>query len=110
MSSGRFDCTTNKAEAVLVYVEAGANSGEYLIYFMNGNTKTYIIMEDKAAGGKFTTDKASATVFEWDAKINTMVVLEDSNNRAFGAQATSTYENFSSYDASNAYNWAQFVE
>ena len=108
VTSGRFDGTLEASEAVSVYVEISGS--DYYIYFMDGETKTYIVMSDKAAGGSFTTDKASATVFEWNATINTLVVAEDSNNRAFGAGASATNNNFSCYDTSNTYNWGQFNE
>ena len=108
VSNGRFDCTTVEADATVYYVEVV--TGGYLLYFMDGETKTYIAIADKAAGGSHVTDAASATVLEWNADLNTLVVAEDSNNRAFGSGATSTYENFSSYDASQSgYNWGQFI-
>lgn len=108
VSSGRFDCTTVEADATVYYVEVV--TGGYLLYFMDGETKTYIAIADKSTGGSYVTDAASATVLEWNADLNTLVVAEDSNNRAFGSGATSTYENFSSYDASQSgYNWGQFI-
>lgn len=108
LTSGRFDCTTVEADATVYYVESV--TGGYLLYFMDGTTKTYIAIADKAAGGSHVTDAASATVMEWNADLNTLVVAEDSNNRAFGSGATTTYENFSSYDASQTgYNWGQFI-
>mgnify|MGYP006974627348 CR=1 FL=1 len=66
-------------------------------------------MGDSSSGGAFTTDKASATVFEYNATVDTLVVAEDSNNRAFGVGATSTYDNFSAYDITGTYNWGKFV-
>ncbi|MBO5737005.1 MAG: endonuclease, partial [Clostridia bacterium] len=108
ITSGRFDCTTNAANAVQVYVENV--SGGQRLYMLNGTTKTYFVFADKAAGGSTTTDASSATVFEWNSDLNTLVVADDSNNRAFGAGNTSTYESFSAYDASNSgYNWGQFA-
>lgn len=108
ITSGRFDCSYSSSDAIKVYVEI--SEGNYYLYFMNAGVKTYINMDDKAAGGVHVTDKASATVYEWNATLNTLVVAEDTNNRAFGAGKTSTYTNFSSYDASQAdYNWGQFI-
>ena len=76
---------------------------------MVDNTKTYIVMGDSSTGGNLTTDAAAATVFEWNATVNTMVVADDANNRTMGCGATSTYNNFSCYDISGNYNWVQFV-
>ena len=109
VTSGRFNGTTDATAAVLVYIENGANAGEYLLYFMDGTTKTYIVMDDTSAGAKLVTTAAEASVFEWNATLKTMVVAEDSNNRAMGCGATSTYASFSCYDVSNTYNWVQFV-
>ncbi|MBQ8414267.1 MAG: hypothetical protein IJX58_03365 [Clostridia bacterium] len=109
VTGGRFDGTLDASAATTFYVEAGANSGEYLLYFYNADVKTYIVMGDSSTGGSTATDDDSATVFDWNDTIKTLVVAEDSNNRAFGCQPTSTYNNFSSYDASNSYNWGQFV-
>ena len=108
IGSGRFDGSYNVSDAIKVYVEI--SDANYYLYFMNAGVKTYINMDDKAAGGVFVTDKASATVYEWNATLNTLVVADDANNRAFGTDPTKTYTNFSSYDASNAqYNWGQFI-
>ncbi len=109
VTSGRFDGTYNADEAAVFYVEAAASAGEYLLYFMNGTTKTYIVMGDSTTGGSTTTDATSATVFEWNTEKNTLAVADDSNNRAFGAGATSTYANFSAYDLSGSYNWGAFI-
>ena len=108
VSSGRFNGAYTAAEAAKVYVEVV--EGGYLIYFFNNEVKTYIVMDDKSAGGSFATEQASATVFEWNEDKKTLAVADDANNRAFGAGATSTYANFSCYDLTGSYNWGQFVE
>jgi len=42
--------------------------------------------------------------------LNTLVVADDGNNRAFGSKTTNTYDNFSPFDANNTgYNWGQFT-
>ena len=107
ISSGRFNGTYSESEAVSVYVENVTDG--FLLYILNGTTKTYICIEDKSAGGSFSTAAATATVFEWNAEKATAAVADDSNNRAFGCGATSTYANFSAYDLSGDYNWGQFV-
>ena len=108
IADGRYGGKYTTDEAVKVYVEK-ADNGLY-IYFLDGTTKTYIVMADKAAGGSFTTDKASATIFEYNATIDTLVVAEDSNNRAFGVGATATFDTFSAYDITGSYNWGKFVK
>jgi len=107
VSNGRFNCTYNESEAVSVYVEYVPDG--FLLYFMDGNTKQYICMGDSSTGGSFSTDAASATVFEWNAEKATAAVAEDSNNRAFGCDATKTHTNFSCYDLSGNYNWGKFT-
>ena len=109
ITSGRFDCTTNKDDAAVFYVEETTDG--YLLYMNVGSTKTYIIMDDKSAGGSTTTNASEATVFVWNADLKTLVVADPDNVRAFGAQNTSTYTNFSTYATSNTegYNWGQFI-
>ena len=107
ISSGRFVGTYTESEAASVYVENV--TGGFLLYMLDGTTKTYIIIEDKSDGADLDTDAATATVFEWNAEKATAAVADDSNNRAFGCSATSTYANFSAYDLSGSYNWGQYV-
>ena len=107
VSNGRFNGSYNESEAVSVYVEYVPNG--FLLYFLDGNTKQYICMGDSSTGGSFSTDAASATVFEWNAEKATAAVAEDSNNRAFGCDSTKTYTNFSCYDLSGNYNWGKFT-
>ena len=109
VSSGRFNGTLTAADAAIVYVEAAANAGEFYLYMTDGTTKTYICIADSSTGGSLNTDKASATVFEWSADKATLAVADDANNRAFGASATSTYNNFSCYDLTGSYNWGKFT-
>lgn len=107
ITDGRFNGSLDATKAVVVYVEEV--DGGYLLYFFEGETKTYVVMADKSAGGSFVTDAATATVFEWNAEKATLAVADDSNNRAFGAGATSTYNNFSAYDITGSYNWGAFT-
>jgi hypothetical protein len=112
VTNGRFDCSTNAADAVVITVSTV--EGGYVLSFQMGGATQYIVMEDNSTGGKFTTKAEEATVFEWNASLNTYVVAEDSNSRAFGAGVSSTYENLSPYDASSAtnagkYNWGVFT-
>ncbi len=109
-TSGRFNASAKEADAVLVYVEKV--DGGFKMYTTDGTTKTYICMDDKAAGAVFTNDAAAATVYEWNAEFGTLAVAEDSNNRALGTDPAKNYENFSSYDITNGakYDWVSFVE
>ncbi len=113
VTSGRFDCSTNKADAVEVTVSQV--DGGFVLSFQMGGATQYIVMADSSTGGSFTTNASEATVFEWNAELNTYMVSEDSNSRAFGAGVDSTYSNFSAYDASSEtnagkYNWGVFTK
>ena len=105
ITGGRFDGTYEKSEAAKVTVSTV--EGGYLLSFGD----EYIVIGDTSSGASVTTDPSLATVFEWNASLNTYVVAEDSNNRGFGADATVTkYNNVSTYDVSNAqYNWGVFT-
>ena len=112
VTGGRFDCSTNKADAVEVTVYQV--DGGFVLGFMMGGAEQYIVMEDSSSGGKLTTNASEATVFEWNADLSTYMVAEDSNSRAFGAGVSSTYTNLSPYDASSSanegkYNWGVFT-
>lgn len=105
ITGGRFDGTYEKSEAAKVTVSTV--EGGYLLSFGS----EYIVIGDTSSGASLTTDPSVATVFEWNASLNTYVVAEDSNNRGFGADATVTkYNNVSTYDVSNTqYNWGVFT-
>lgn len=109
IASGRFQGTYTEADATVFYVEAAATAGNYLLYYMDGTTKTYVVFEDSTTGASVTTDSTAATEFEWNTDKNTLAVAEDSNNRAFAVGATATYDNFSAYDLSGTYNWGQYT-
>ena len=109
VTSGRFNGTTDYSKAAKIYVEI--SNGLYYIYFNDAsNVKQYVVMDDKAAGCALTSDKASATLFEWNATLATLEVEDDTNARAFGCQTTSESTSFSSYAVSNTtgYNWGQY--
>ena len=109
VSSGRFTGSYDAADAVVVYIEKTETDGEVLIYFFNGETKTYIVMGDKTTYCSTTTTASGATAFEWNAEKNTYVVADDANNRAFGFDRTKNFTTFSAYDVSGDYNWGQFT-
>lgn len=108
-TDNRFNGTANEADALVVYIENV--DGGYLIYTMNGSTKTYICMTDAAAGAATATNKAEATVYEWNGTLNTFVVAEDGNNRGFATDSSKDFTTFSAYDAVNGskYVWGQFT-
>ena len=106
VSSGRFNGVTSESGAAVVTVKT-VDGG----YILSVGTQ-YIVMEDKAAGCGFTTNASAATVFVWNDTLNTYVVADPENARAFGCQNTSTYSNFSAYAVSNTsgYNWGVFTK
>ena len=112
ISDGRFQGTTDAASATLVYYEKVATSG-YRLYYMDGNTKTYINMDDSSQGAKFGTDADSATVYLWDTTLSTFVVADPDNARAFGGRSQKNYTTISTYAVSNAgsedYNFGVFT-
>ena len=112
VSSGRFTGSYNAADAVVVYLEKTETDGEVLLYFLDGETKTYIVMDDTSTGCKLTTTASEASVFEWNATYNTYEVAADDNGRAFGFDPTRDFTTFSGYAISNGtkYNWGQFTE
>ena len=108
ITNGRFDCSTTAAEAVSVYVQ-NVDGGQ-LLYMLNDTDKVYFVFDDSSYGASTTSDASIATVFEWNAKLNTLVVAEDNNNRAFGAHVNHTGTACSAYDSSQAnYNWGEFI-
>ncbi len=99
VSSGRINAT---ATGVTVKLEAGANAGEYYIYFMNGSTKTYIGIagEDDSSDFAFSTTKNDSCVWTIDASAKT-IVSKANPKRGMATQNGSTYSNFSTYATSN---------
>ncbi len=99
VSSGRINAT---ATGVTVKLEAGANAGEYYIYFMNGSTKTYIGIagEDDSSDFAISTTKNDSCVWTIDASAKT-IVSKANPKRGMATQNGSTYSNFSTYATSN---------
>ncbi len=99
ISSGRINGTTTLSDAVPVYFEATANAKEYYLYFIDGETKTYIyVANDKAAGLAFST---TAPTDVWIVDPAVKKIVSKTTDRGIGTQLTSTYTNLSSYDISN---------
>ena len=101
VKSGRIDGSTTKSSGVVVKLEAGANAGEYYIYFMDGNTKTYIAgAENKSAGLNLVTTKDDTCVWVIDNAAKT-IINKAISNRGLATQVDSQYTNFSFYATSN---------
>ena len=109
ISSGRFSGSSDASKAIVVFVKAGANDGEYLLCFYDAdNRANYLVINDSSTGAALTFYVDEASVFEWNGTLATFVVADDSNNRAFGTSETSTYTTFSCYDVSNIYAWGEY--
>ena len=101
VNNGRIDGSTTKSSGVVVKLEAGANAGEYYIYFMDGNTKTYIAgVENKSAGLNLVTTKDDTCVWVIDNAAKT-IINKAISNRGLATQVASQYTNFSFYATSN---------
>ena len=104
LKSGRIDGTTSKASAVSIKLEAGANAGEYYIYFMDGSTKTYIgvnsAASSKTAAFTFVTTKDDTCVWLIDTTAKT-IISKAFSGRGIATQVASQYTNFSTYASSN---------
>ncbi len=100
----RLATTTNVEEAVDVYLEEV--SGGYLLYFMNGDAKTYIKVYERQTGdpgfGKGSLELVTAApteVFTYDATANTLIYTASADN----AYYMGTYSTFSTFSVSNTY-------
>ena len=107
ITTGRFNGSANESDAIFVYVENV--SGGQLLYTLDNDTKLYFAIGDESKGASTTTDAASATVLEWNDTLKTLVVADDSNNRALALDSTKDFTTFSTYDANNNYSWGQFT-
>ncbi len=99
MSGYYFATTENSAEAVKVYSEAV--DGGYRMYFMDGETKTYldIVYRDKnKANVVLTTDPVG--VYVWNADANTWTVTIDEAEATF---YLGTYNSYNTISASSVY-------
>lgn len=107
VTGGRFNGTTDKSMAALVYVES--TSDGLLLYVEKSGVKSYIVMEDTSTGGSFTENAAYASVFAWNSAKQTFAVANEANNRGFGTDPAKSYSNFSTYDLSGSYSWGAFA-
>lgn len=102
VKSGRIDGTTAKASAVSVKLEAGSAAGEYYIYFMDGDTKTYIAVDGGNDSSSFAlvTEKSDACLWVIDSSAKT-IISKTMSGRGIATQVDSKYTNFSTYATSN---------
>lgn len=97
MNGYYFATSTNAAEAVEMFLEkVEGEENAYQIYFMNGETKTYITVEKS---GRYTNVKmvteAPTTYWNWNADLNVMTIkLSD------GVYYLGTYNSFNTISAS----------
>jgi len=98
----RLATSTDVAAAINVYLEAveGVDGG-YRLYFMNGETKTYIRVYERTDGdagsGKGSLELVTdvpAEYFTYDATVKTMIYTADADN-AYYMGTYSTYTTFS---------------
>ena len=105
LGNGRIDGTIDKAQAVAVKLEAGATAGEYYIYFMDGNTKTYIgansSASSKTAAFTFTATKDDSCIWILDSSAKTIMSKAFSGRGIATKTAETRYTNFSTYASSN---------
>jgi len=100
----RLASTTDLSAAVDVFVEA--NGSGYALYFMNGNTKTYIRLYERTDGdpsyGKGSLElvtSAPAEVLTVDADTGTLIYTADADNSYY----MGTYSTYTTFSVSNTY-------
>ena len=105
---GYYLATTEKADkAVTVYVEAVADvEGAYRLYFMDGETKTYIEVYERTAGeagkGKGSVQlvtEVPANYYTYDATAKTFI---HTSADGLNAYYLGTYSNYTTFSVSNA--------
>ena len=112
LTNGRINATTDVNSAVVVKLESAGAAGEYYIYFMDGNTKTYIGANSAATDNKTSqfilgTEKGADFVWVLDASAKT-IISKAFTNRGIATQVASAHDNFSTYATSNFSN-AQYA-
>ena len=99
LASGRINGTTTASSAVAVYFETTDVANEYYMYFMDGETKTYLYMaEDDSSGFAVSTTVPDDV---WVIDLSAKTIMSKTTDRVISTQASSTFTNFSSYDKSN---------
>jgi hypothetical protein len=107
MNGYYYASTEDVLAATELYLEAAETEGEYYVYFMNGNVKTYLTLEEalNSKTGKmvcnvvFKTDKAAASKWVYNTTIKSIT----STLSVDGAMKTyylGTYNNYTTFSAS----------
>lgn len=114
ISNGRIGATTNASAAVALYLESAGAAGEYYLYYMDGNTKTYVTaIEDKSAGFGTSTSQSAEGVWLISTP-DAGVISKALGDRGIATQNGSNYDNFSTYATVNfstaEYTVSWFVE
>ncbi len=114
ITNGRINGKVDKASAVTVKLEAGDGDGEYYMYFMNGDTKTYIAAPgSKTSAFDLITEKNETAVWLISTQ-DKGIVSKYMGTRGIATQIASEYSNFSTYATSNfgtdEYSVSWFVE
>ena len=99
LSSGRIDGKTTEADAVPVYFEATDTANEYYMYFMNGETKTYIYAATNASAGFAFSETIPSDV--WVIDLAAKTIASKTTTRFIATQIASTYTTFNTYAISN---------
>ena len=113
-TKGRLDGTNDIAKAVAVMLEAGETEGQYYIYFMNGEVKTYIALTGTKGTNRFSLTETKDATCLWTVDTTAKTIVSaTTTDRGFATQVASTYYNFSTYSTQNLnstdYDWSWFV-
>ncbi len=96
--------TENAAEAVDVYIEIVEDvEGAAYLYFMDGDVKTYITMEEYLDGSYYKakailTTEAPSVYFKWNEDLKTVVCETGNDYFCFG-----TYSTFTTFSCTGSY-------
>lgn len=105
LKSGRIQATANSEESVLVYFEATDVANEFYLYYMDGETKMYILGNVKDS----STDKYTSTSFDvkttkddsWIIDGEKQTIVSKASGRMIATKSDATHLNFSTYAVSN---------
>ncbi len=101
VTNGRINGAMSKDDAVAIQLEAGDAAGEYYIYFMDGETKTYIAAPgSKTAAFDLITEKNETAVW-LISTADKGIVSKYMGTRGIGTRSNTSYTNFSTYATSN---------
>ncbi len=96
-----------QASAVKVYIEA--TDGGYHLYFMVGETKTYINFVVSGTHINGALEAAASTVYVYDETLKTLKATVDGNDYILGTRNDKTYTTIGPVKVSNNPFYAQFV-